>query len=507
MRTFSVWLAVGCLAFGFPVFAEASTGTLPAPTATPTNSTGIARTTLKNGLRVVVVRNRLAPVVTTQMSYLVGSNEAPKGFPGTAHALEHMMFRGSPSLSQDQLAQIGALLGGSFNASTTQTVTQYYYSVPASDLDIALHIEALRMRGLDVTPTDWGKERGAIEQEVSRDLSNPGYLYYKQLLAAMFKGTPYAHDALGTRPSFNKTTAKMLRHFHEQWYAPNNAILVVVGDVDPTAVLKEVSSLFGPIPTKQLPARPSIKLQPIKAETLKLTTDRPYGSVLLAWRMPGFTSPDYAASTILADVLDSRRGKLNALVPEGKALAAGFDQNAFHATGIGFAQAVFAKGQNAKTLEQELATRVAEIREHGVSPALVAASKRQEIAQLERQKTSISGLANAWSAALAFQDLKSPEDMKAAFEAVTVADVNRLAKQLLDPGRAITAILTPEPSGKPVSQHGFGGSESFNAKPTKAVKLPAWASRLETQPPVPAPTLHPTVETLPNGIKLIVQPE
>src|SRR3989449_9682863 len=122
----------------------------------------ITRTTLKNGLRVVIVRNALAPVVTTQLNYLVGSNEAPAGFPGMAHALEHMMFRGSPGLSSAQLSNLIAAMGGSFNANTQQTVTQYYVTVPANDLETALSIEAVRMRDLLTTQELWQQERGEI---------------------------------------------------------------------------------------------------------------------------------------------------------------------------------------------------------------------------------------------------------------------------------------------------------------------------------------------------------
>ena len=116
-----------------------------APTPSEQN---VLRATLPNGLRVIIVRNRLAPVVATAVNYLSGSDETPAGFPGTAHALEHMMFRGSPGLTADQLANIGSVMGGNFNANTREALTQYLFTVPSEDLDVALHIEATRMQGL-----------------------------------------------------------------------------------------------------------------------------------------------------------------------------------------------------------------------------------------------------------------------------------------------------------------------------------------------------------------------
>src|SRR5262249_47630383 len=153
---------------------------------------------------------------------------------------------------------------------------------------------------------------------------NPEYVFYTELLSAMFRGTPYACDALGTRPSFDATTGAMLKNFHDRWYAPNNAILVIVGDVEPLATIATVKELFGSIPSKPLPAPPPMALGPVKPETLPVNTDLPYGLAVAAFRWPGTNSPDFAAVQVLADVLSSERSSLYGLVPQGKALSANF---------------------------------------------------------------------------------------------------------------------------------------------------------------------------------------
>jgi len=157
--------------------------------------TNITRATLKNGLRVIIVRNTLAPVVTVQENYLVGANETPEGFPGMAHAQEHMAFRGCQGVDADQTAAIYAQLGGDDNADTQQDITQYFATVAAQNLDIVLHMDAACMRGVDNSDQQWSQERGAIEQEVARDLSNPTYKFLTRLNQDIFAGTPYAHDA------------------------------------------------------------------------------------------------------------------------------------------------------------------------------------------------------------------------------------------------------------------------------------------------------------------------
>jgi zinc protease len=501
------------LAVAIGLAERANAATLPQPAANaatgprPDADGNVRRATLENGLRVVIVPNRLAPVVTTMVNYLAGSVESPAGFPGTAHAQEHMMFRGSPGLSADQLAEVAANMGGAFNADTQQSVTQYFYTIPSEDLDVALRIEANRMRAVDDSAEQWEKERGAIEQEVARDYSNPVFVFYTKLLAAIYKGTPLADPGLGTRPTFDKTTAEMLKKFYDEWYAPNNAILIIVGNVDAETALAQVKHFFGDIPQKKLPERPEFKLGSVEAQTMNLDTDLPYGLALISFRLPGTSSSDFAAAQVMGDVLSSQRGTLYGLVPAGKALFAGFEMQALPEAGLGFALAAYPKGANATGLADDMRKIIEDDLKNGLPADLVEAAKLHELTDAELQKNSVEGLANAWSQAVAVEGRQSPEDDVEAMQKVTVEDVNRVAREYLALPHAITAILTPQPSGKPTSHSTFGGQESFTPKEAKQVALPDWAQQALRRLAVPTPTTNPVETTLANGIRLIVQPE
>ncbi|HEU4623223.1 MAG TPA: pitrilysin family protein [Steroidobacteraceae bacterium] len=469
----------------------------------------VSRSTLPNGLRVVIVRNSLAPVVSISVNYGVGSDEAPEGFPGMAHAQEHMMFRGSPGLTADQLADIGSVIGGNFNANTRESLTQYLFTVPAADLEVALHIEAVRMRSVLDAQKDWDTERGAIEQEVAQDLSEPDYVLYSKLREAMFAGTPYAHDALGTRQSFEKTTAAMLKRFHDAWYAPNNALIVIAGDVDPKTTLQSIERLFGDIKAKRLPPRPKVNLRPVKPAALHVDTDRPNGTLMLAMRTPGPTSSDFAALEVLADVLSSHRFDLYGLVPAGKALDADFGLEPLPQAGVAYATVEFTTGQDPRALETEIRAILSKVAREGVPADLVAAAKVHERSSAQFQRNSIEGLASVWSDALMLYGLESPDEDLARIERVTVADVNRVARTYLDLDHAVSGVMLPHVSGKPVtaSGGGFGGQESISLGEAKPTQLPPWAESALRRLVVPPSTVHPVVEKLPNGLTLIVQPE
>jgi zinc protease len=476
------------------------------PQVAPAPGAGVTRATLDNGLRVIIIRDTLAPVVTVEDNYLVGANETPPGFPGMAHAQEHMAFRGCAGVTADQTAAIFAQLGGYGNADTQQNITQYFTTVPAADLDVALRLDAACMQDVDDSQAEWDHEKGAIEQEVSRDLSEPVYKFLTRLNEDLFSGTPYAHDALGTRESFDATTGEKLKAFYTEWYAPNNAILVVTGDVQPAATLARIKQLYGQIPRRPIGTRPTVSLGPVKHETFMLDSNLPYTLAIISYRLPGTDNADYAAVRVMADVLASQRANIYALVPAGKALEAEFElAETYPKASVGFAYAVLPAGTAPAATITSLGGIVADYLKIGLPAELVEAAKRSEIASASFRKNSIPGLAAAWSQALAAEGRTSPDDDVEAIRRVTVADVNRVARQFLVDDNSIVATLVPKPSGEPVSSKGFGGGEQLTSAPTKPVVLPPWAESALASLQVPPQTITWTDTRLPNKLRLVVK--
>jgi zinc protease len=467
----------------------------------------VVRATLDNGLRVIVVRNTLAPIATEIINYLVGSSDTPAGFPGMAHAEEHMVAgRSTRDVSAAQVASIETLLGGDSDADTQNAVTQYNVTTTSQNLDVALRLEAARMRGALDLQSEWSEERGAIEQEVSQDLSSAFYRYYEKALAIEFAGTPYDHDALGTRASFDHTTGAMLKKFYDTWYAPNNAILVISGDVDPQATLAQIKTIFGSIPRRAVPAHAKLKLAPVPANaTIRDQSDFPVPLALLSYRMPGYRDPDYAATEIAFDVLQSPRSDFSGLVYSGKALQTGADYEPQPQAGLGYTYIAIPPGGDTSAALQTLDDVVKTYQEHGVPADLVEAQKKREIAQDLFSRNSIEGLANDWSQAVAIQGLNSPDDMLALFRAVTADDVTRVFRKYFVRKVAIAGILTPAPGAVPSSNGSIGVKDTFSSTASKPVPLPIWASQLQMEQ-IPKSTLSPVDVTLSNGIRLIVQP-
>lgn len=465
----------------------------------------VTRATLSNGLQVVVVRDPLAPVVTAMMNYRVGSDDQP--IVGLAHATEHMMFRGSATLSANALSDTANIIGGDFDADTQNEITQYFFTVPSQYLDIALRLERSRASGVLMEQSQWDVERKAITQEVTQDNSDAGFRLFTKMSDRLLGNSPYGKNGLGTVYGFaHLVNSPQLKAFYNTWYHPNNAVYVIVGDVNGSATIAEVKKLFGDVPSAKLPKREAVTLPKIVPAVYRDSSDLPYVDVQIGYRMPGYDSRDYEAGQILADVLNSQRGDLFALAAMGKAYGTDFGVQAFPKTAIGVAEIAVPIGTKPQDAEKMVRAVIANYRKNGVPADLVAAAKLSERAQLSFAANSIEGLASQWSQAVAVQGLSSPDQTIAAIDAVTPADVNRVLREHLVDNKSVTAYAIPKNAGAASS----GGSiaKEVNAfPPSKHEALPSFAQNVLAHLSVPKRMLAPTSYTLSNGVHLIVQPE
>jgi zinc protease len=481
----------------------------PSQALTP-GGNDVFRATLDNGLRVVIVRNTIAPVASTDMTYVVGSRDDPPDFPGMAHAQEHMLFRGTKNLSTAQLGTVATALGGDFNASTSDTVTQFEFTVPAADLEAVLKIESDRMRDVLDAQSEWENERGAIEQEVLRDETAPGGDFFREARSLAFAGSVYAHDGVGTRAAFDRLTGPELKAFYERWYAPNNAVLVIAGDVDPVSTLARVKGLFGSIPRRNVPPHASVRLQEPNRTLLQRPTTLVYPLAIVGYRLPGIDSPDFLASYVLQETLDSERGQLRGLVDSGEALDGEWVSLPYTPAGqLGFASAALAPNEDPAAMERRLESILAEYVQQGVPRELFESTKRRLIAAQEFGRNSTESLASDWATTIAVDGEPSIVREQHLIAAVTLAEVNAVARRYLDPRHAIAAALTPSADAN--QSEAPAPPKKGPEKPLEiqapATQLPAWAEALVEHVTVAPSALSPTQLKLSNGIDLIVQPE
>jgi zinc protease len=481
----------------------------------PTEAAGVSestvtKATLANGLRVVVVRNPLAPVVSTDMAYEVGSRDDPADVPGMAHAQEHMMFRGTKNLSTAELGTLATALGGNFNAETSETLTQFEFTVPSSDLDAVLRIESDRMRDVLDLQSEWETERGAIEQEVLADETRPGADLFRDAEALALAGTTYAHDGVGTRAAFDKLTGERLKAFWNTWYAPNNAVFVIAGDVDPQKVIADIRARFESIPKKNVPAHPVAHFQPVKRTFFRRPSSLVYPLAVVGYRMPGVGDDDFLPSYLLQLVLDSPRGPLHNLVDTGEALDGTWDSLPYvPGAQVGFATAALRPGADPSAMTEHLEAIVHEYAVQGVPKELFETTKRHAIADQELSRNSISSLANDWATTIALDDEPSIEREQQLLAGVTLADVDRVAKKYFDPAHAIIGALTPSATASQASapEPPAERSEKPLAVQPPVTHLPDWANALVGNVVVPADRPAPEATRLPDGIRLVIEPE
>ena len=489
----------------FAVAAQASA-------APPAGSGGsdVTKVTLRNGLQVVIVRNTLAPVASTDLTYLVGSRDDPAGVPGMAHAQEHMMFRGTKDLTTSELGTIATALGGDFNAETSEMTTQYQFTVPAGDLDAVFRIESDRMRGVLDLQSQWQNERGAIEQEVARDEAAPGSDFFSDATAIAYKGTVYEHPGVGTKTSFDALTGPRIKAFWDRWYAPNNAVLVIAGNVDPQRTLDAVRARFESIPPKVIPAHQSARFTPLKRTVIRRNTTLAYPLAAVGFRMPGLDDADFLASFVLQGVLGANGGALHELGDEGVALEGEWQSMPYvKEAQLGFAVAALAPGTDPDAMVRKLEAIMTNYRDHGVPSSLFESTKRRLISDQELSRNSIGELASDWADTIAVDHEPSIAYEQELIGRVTLADVNRVAKRYLDVSHAVIGALTPAAGASQSAPPAPAGQTRENplGKQQTVTTLPDWGTALVHNVAIPNAALAPQQVKLANGMTLIVQPE
>ncbi|MBC7139414.1 MAG: insulinase family protein [Defluviimonas sp.] len=428
--------------------------------AVPALAEDVTTFTLQNGLEVVVIEDHRAPAVTHMIWYRIGAADERPGVSGVAHFLEHLMFKGTDDVAPKEFSRIVEANGGSDNAFTSQDYTAYFQRIAADRLGLVMQMEADRMRDLILTEEDVATERAVILEERSqRTDSDPAALFSEQRMAAQYLNHPYGIPIIGWRHEVERLSLQDALDWYRLYYAPNNAILIVAGDVAPGEVRRLAEEHYGPLaPSSNLPqrARPSepTQLAERRIEFSDPRVAQPY--VIRTYLAPERNSgaqEQAAALTMLAEVLGGNQQtsvlgrKLSFETQTALYTSAFYDAVSLDASTFGLA-VVPAPGVGLAEAEAALDAALAEFVTEGVDAAQFERIKTQIRADEIYARDSVDGLARRYGAALTSG--LTVEDVQAwpeVLDAVTEADVMAAAAELFDRRRAVTGWLMQANAG------------------------------------------------------------
>lgn len=411
---------------------------------------------LANGMRVIVKTDRRAPVVVSMVWYKVGSVDEVNGMTGVAHVLEHMLFKGTKLNPKADFSKIVAAAGGRDNAFTSRDFTGYFQTVHKSQLPLMLSLEADRMVNALIPPDEFAKEiKVVMEERRMRTDDRPRSLVYEQLMATALRAHPYRTPVVGWMNDLENMSAADARAFYETWYAPNNATLVVVGDVSHAEVFKLAEEHFGPHKARPLPPRKPQDEPPqtgIRRITVKAPAEQPY--LIMAFRAPRIrdAQKDWEpyALDMLAAVLDGNEAsRFSRELIRGKQIASGADAS-YDGLGRGpgffYLTGVPSAGTSIETLEQALRAEVQRVIDEGVSEDELKRLKAQVTASRVYERDSMFFQARQiGSLEMAGYSWRDIDVMTERFRAVTADQVREVArKYLIDDGLTV-AVLDPQP--------------------------------------------------------------
>jgi zinc protease len=410
--------------------------------------------TLDNGLKLIVRPDHRAPLVTSQVWYKVGGSYEAGGMTGISHALEHMMFRGTIRYPAGQFAKLIAEAGGQHNAFTSYDFTAYYQQLGAEHLGLCFELEADRMNNLTLASEEYANEINVVlEERRLRIEDNPEAVARERFFAASFINNPRQHPVIGWMGDIMNLRVNDLRQWYKRWYAPNNAILVVVGDVDPDQVFQLAKTHFGALKPVEVPAlKPQAEPQPLGTRriTVNLPTESP--SLFMGYNVPVILTAKepwepYALLVLLLSLDGGNSSRFSEHLIRGKTVAAslssGYNPYQLLSGQISFCGTP-ASHQTLEALEQALLTEIEQVRDHPIEQEELQRIKAVAVANHIFQKDSIAHQANEIGSLEAVGlSWQLSENYIDNIKAVTLEQVQAVAKKYLVSERLTITYLLP----------------------------------------------------------------
>ena len=441
------------LCLGLVAGASAQTAALSDP------QVAVTEATLENGLRVLVQDDPRNPIVAVQVFYRVGSRNERPGATGLAHFLEHMMFKGTPTYGRGQISRLIEENGGRENAYTTKDVTSYYTNIAADKLDLVLRIEADRMRHLLLDAAEIDSERKVVmEERRMRSEDDPDGLVNEAMSSLAFVAHPYRWPIIGWMSDIARINRTELRAFYDTYYLPNNAIVVIAGDVRAPAALAMVRRHFAGV--RRGPAPPPVTaVEPPAIDERRLVVRREQAQlpvVNIAWHVPNHTSPDAPALELLSTVLSSGRASrlYQKLVYEKRmVLGAGGDYSYFSLDpSLFWFYAAPLPGQAPEAVEQALLAEIERLKQEVVPEEELARARNQIEASFVWEQDSVFSRASALGRFEMLGSWRLFDDYLPRLRAVTAADLQRVARTYFALDRKNVSILLPLEPAAPASR-------------------------------------------------------
>jgi len=439
---------------------------------------------LTNGMKLLLVENRVAPVATIMVLYKVGSRNEAVGYTGSTHLLEHMMFKGTPTFNKERNTQIAATLqkiGAAFNATTWYDRTNYFETVPSDQLELAIQLEADRMRNSLIADADRQSEMTVVRNELERGQNEPSEVLDEAVYAAAFREHPYHHPTIGWRADVEGVPTSRLKEFYDTFYHPNNATVILVGDFEREEVLRLINEHFGayqgsavPIPevyTEEPPQQGERRLVIRRAGELAL--------VQIGFHTPGvlgqtnvLSNEELAAraanppadndiyplvvlSVALSHGITSRL--YQSLVETELTVDASSNADQHRDPGLFTVYATVRPGVEPKKVEETILDELRKVAEEGLTEAEVEKAKQQIIAQMAYSRDGTFNIAMQMAEAEAIADWRFYKDYEANISRVTTADTGRVARlYFTEDNRTVGHFIPKQPGGGGSNGNGDG---------------------------------------------------